>query len=213
MVVCANNRGPGGQRGFTLAELLAVLGVIGIIAAASAPSMVRVMRDKRVGAAASAVADLYRLARTRAMARGAAVVVRWDQSHPAPTNVNPAGRFTMLEAVAGSGDQFEWQPVNNCAGTDWSDAALTSKFLTSFDDRWGQYQPAAAQFYQPDGGPVAYAEICFSPRGRTFIRYGALGAFMVLAGVPVVELVNTESTFGRRVVVPPSGAARVVTRM
>lgn len=196
-----------------MAELLAVLGVIGVLAAAASPTLVRVMSDKRVSSGGDHIAELYRTARSRSMGRGSAVVVRWNSAQPPPTDVSPAGHFTVREAIQGTADDFRLQPVSRCLGTDWRDAATTSHFIAAFDERWRQYQPSVARFIDQDGNAQDYAEICYSPRGRTFIRYDAGAAFVPLNGVPRVELTNTRTSYVRHVVVPPNGAARVVTRV
>jgi prepilin-type N-terminal cleavage/methylation domain-containing protein len=194
-------------------ELLAALAIIGIFAAAASPVFVRLMRDNRVSSAATNFADLFRTARARALGRGSAVMVRWEAAHDQPTAANPAGLLTVREAIVGTGVGCAPMPSPNCLGTTWTEASTNSKFVMSFDSRTRQYQPNAATFYDPAGAAQDTVEICFTPRGRTFVRYSKTGTFDALAGVPRIEVRNTATSFTRQVVLPPNGMARVVTTL
>jgi len=195
-----------------MAELLTVVAIIGILSVAAAPSFVRIMRDRRVNNAAQQFADMYRTARSRAMGRGSATLVRWNENANLPTPTNRDGRMVMREAIMGAG-QGALLPSTSCFATNWATNSTTSRFVTSFDDRWERYDPAAAAFQSAGGAPVTYAEICFTPRGRTFIRYAPNGAFTPLSSVPRVEVRNTKSTMRRYVIMPPNGVARVIKRI
>jgi len=198
--------------GFTMVELLTVITIVGILAVAAAPSFVRLLRDRRVTDAAQQLADLYRGARSRAMGRGSAILIRWNQNASTPTNANPAGRATMREAIMGAG-QGALLPSTSCFATDWTATSVTSRYVMSFDDRRPRFDPAAAAFQDAQGTAVNYAEICFTPRGRTFIRYAPNGVFTPLIGVPRIEVRNTKSNMRRYVIVPPNGVARVIKRI
>lgn len=203
--------------GFTIVELLTVITVIGILVAAAAPSFVSFLRDRRVDDAARNIADMYRQARARALGRGSAVMVRWDAGAAQPTNANPAGRFTMLEAVAGAASPFSpFLPSSSCTGpnpaTQWANGANTNLFVQSFDDRRQRYEPAVATFFSGQGAQLPYVELCFTPRGRTFISTAPGGAFVPLNGVPRVDVTNTVDQKVRAVIIPPTGGARVVRR-
>ena len=195
-----------------MVELLSVIAVISILTASAAPSFVRLMRDRRVNAAAIEMADMYRSARTRSMARGAAVMVRWNQTAVPPSNTDPDGHMSMREAISdiSTGPAL---PISSCTAADWSDGSNTSRRVRGFDERRSRYAPAAASFYDPGGSVQSYSELCFTPRGRMFIRFDATGAFTPLFGVPRLDVVNLATQLRRRVLIPPSGIARVVTRL
>ncbi|MBI4704620.1 MAG: type II secretion system protein [Deltaproteobacteria bacterium] len=197
------------QRAFTLVEMLAVLAVIGILGAAASPSFVRMMRDSRVATAASRVAEVYRVARARALGRGGAVMVRWQGMAALPTPGNPGGHFEVREAIMGAGS-CGLTPVPSCLGTDWSVGSANSRYVTSFDERAPQFAPAMAQFMDLAGNSVDFAQICYTPRGRTYINFGAAQPFVPLRGVARVNVVNAQSLLSRPVLLPPTGVAHVV---
>ena len=189
---------------------MAVIAVIGILAAAATPSFVLLLRDRRVTEAARHTADLYRLARARAMGRGAAVMVRWNAS-AVPTNANPVGHFSVWEATAGPNTPGNQRLPSARCRANWV-AGTNASLVTSFDERHERYKPATASFLDLNGTPQPYTEICFTPRGRAFFRNTVAGNFAALTGVPRVIVTNTESGMVRQVILPPTGAARVETK-
>lgn len=201
------------QAGFTLIEMLAVVTFIGIVVAAAAPSWIELTRDRRVENAAIGIADLYRTARARSMGRGSAILVRWDANASMPTNSEPSGHFTMREGVAGPTGASKNLPTASCFTPDWGNAGTTSKFVMAFDERRKRYDPAEAEFLDDNANVKQYAHICFTPAGRTFVRYAATGTFSVLTGVPRVRVTNKTTKFQRFVVFPPHGSARVVSQL
>lgn len=192
---------------------MGVLVFIGVVVAAAAPSWVDLTRDRRVESACQNIADIYRMARTRSMGRGSAVLLRWDVNAAEPTAAAPYGHFTVREAIAGPTGASKNLPSASCFAPDWADAGTTSKFVIAFDERRKRYDPAEAKFLDDSGNTQQYAEICFTPAGRTFVRYAATGSFKVLAGVPRVQVANKTSKFNRFVVLPPHGSARVVSQL
>jgi len=194
-----------GARGFTLTEMLAVIVLIGILSAAAAPTFINIMRDRRVNRAAMAVADMYRTARTRALGRGMPVLIHWDDSKGA--RIGSSGVLSIVEPdVAGYPD------VNSsCTSINWNTVLNAKAPFMSFDVGSGFYERAALTFLDDTGAARKQADICFSPRGRTYI--GAGGALTELAGVPSFTVVNSASAGGtglvRTVFIPPNGVARL----
>jgi len=200
--------GRSSSRGFTMLELLAVIVIIGIVAVGASPSFVNLMRDRRVDSVASQVTDVYRIARTRAMGRGSAVTVIFDNGAKLSTPTNPTGHITMREAITGVGLAGQL-PSTSCFSTNWANGSTTSKFVFAFEDRFKDYEPAKTSFVNPAGVTVQRAEICYTPRGRSFIRYVNGGIWQPLMGVPTIRVLNSKSGMTRVVVLPPNGAARV----
>lgn len=198
------------RRGFTLVELLAVIAVVGILAALASPSYTRIMRSRRMSSAAQEVADLARVARSRAMGRGSAMLFRWSAS--ANGSSVDKQQITIREAIVGSGADM-YRPATSCFQTNWQ-SDTNSRHIGGIHVKAGNYQPSKASFYDVNGAVRSFAELCFTPRGRTFVRYsGGSGSFVPLNGVPRLQILNTETGRQRVVVLPPNGAARVVMRL
>jgi len=198
------------ERGFTITELLTVVALIGILAAAAAPSMVTYLRDRRVQDAARNVADLYRTARSRAMGRGSAMMVRWNGTAGLPTATNP-GHFGLYEGIVGpTSPMHQFMPATSCNSFN---VANTQRFVKGFDERRARYEPATAQMYSVGATTQAYLEICFTPRGRTFFRLAAGGNWLPLTFVPRVEMENGFDSMSRFIVISPNGTTRVEERL
>jgi type II secretory pathway pseudopilin PulG len=194
-------------------ELLAVVAFIGIMAAAAAPSFIRMMRDRRVQSLALRQVDMLRLARTRAMGRGAAQLFRWQRDLAAPSSATTPGRMQLREAVKGGTGDDQFLPSSSCFAPNWSNTSSDSRAVSSFDDRRVRYEWAQPVMRDPVGTEVPIVEFCFTPRGRTFVRESLSGSFTALTSVYRFEVTNTETGLVRQVIIPPNGAARLESRL
>jgi type IV fimbrial biogenesis protein FimT len=181
-----------------------VVVIIGIIAVVAAPGFKNVMRDSRVNRAALSMSEAYRLARTRALGRGAAMLVRWDL-----TKNSGKGLLQVREAIQGGARNA--LPGSSCTSTDWTTGSPTSRLVLEFPPPSDSYlyELATFKYFDPGGADKAFSELCFSPRGRAFIRYTAGDAFAPLAGVPRIEVTNLLTGVARTVFIPPNGVARL----
>jgi type IV fimbrial biogenesis protein FimT len=205
------------RRGFTLVEIIVVVIIIAVLAVLAIPTVIQQMRSRRTQFAAKEVAALYRNARMRAMGRGSAVLVRYDNT------VDAVGRFEMREAVRSG------QPNPNCDRLPLSSCSLSSWVAANPDNILiGQFTSAGRAELEGikadvTGAPPANAnaktqmDVCFTPMGRTFVRYDQVSAFTPLTGVPRVRIYRTDPVTGnawgiaRLVLVMPNGNARLGT--
>jgi len=187
-------------RGFTMAEMLAVIAMIAILSVAASPVFVNMMRDRRVNRVGMNIADYYRTARTRALGRGTPVLVRWKAD--AGLKHGSSGVLTILEPVVTDLQNA----YRTCGSVEW-DNDKAAYPLMSFDVGDGHYERAVVTFADDAGSTQDTADICFSPRGRSFIR--SSGVWSPLSGVPTFTVTNSGTGLIRKVFVPPNGVARL----
>jgi prepilin-type N-terminal cleavage/methylation domain-containing protein len=188
------------RRGFTLVELLAAIAIIAVLASLATPSFLAIIRDRRVTQVGILTADSYREARTRSLARGIAVAVRWQS--------NGAGKGTLeiREAVVFAPGQGT---TKGCLTADWSSASADTRRVSAQDFAASVYELASIQLMTEASAASAFGETCFTPDGRAYVRYADNGAFVAQTGVPRFEVLNTRTNLKRIVYLPPNGVARL----
>jgi type II secretion system protein H len=196
--------------GFTLLELMVVVIVIGVLAALGVPSIAAQLRDRRTNQAAHEVALLYRQARSLAMGRGSAVLVRFDGS--------ANGRIEVRESMDADPAHCLSLPATSCSAANWNAASPLNRLIGTFDvNNNGPYQNVKLAFFQSDGTSAGSAvEVCFSPLGRPYRRFAFVGAFVPMAEVPYLEVKRVDNGsppkaegITRTVLVLPNGTSRL----
>jgi type II secretory pathway pseudopilin PulG len=137
---------------------MVVVIMVGVIAALGIPSIATQLRDRRTNQAAHEVSLLYRHARSLAMGRGGAVLVRFDGS--------AGGRIEVREAIDEQTGRCVNLPATSCSLANWDAAKTTSnRLISTFDlSNNGRYSNVKMAFFQADGTSGGNAvDVCFSP--------------------------------------------------
>ena len=204
-------------RGFTLIELMIVVVIIAVLAVIAVPLFAARMQGRQVFQAAGRIADMYRGSRTRALARGAAVVV---QVTPGDISMQVLEGVQGTDYATASGKAACGAlPTRGCLTNDWGNLGTSSKIGTArvieritSDPVTSSYTLGAASTVT-SGDPLS---LCFSPAGRTFYNTGttwAPSSWQMLTVPLTLEIKSktpsTATTRSYKVVVMPNGTARL----
>ncbi len=215
----------GGARGFTLIELMVVVVIVSIVAVLAIPTMSRAQVDRRVYTDAGYVAEIFRMARTRAVGRGAAVMIDLKA-----TQSGGGGTFDMYEAVGpnpitGGANEM---PVSSCKSpTVWpGGSGNVTAVRVDGVDLTGAYEvqnSIAAQLFDPTGTALAdsaHAYMCFTPGGRVYFNAAgpSFDGIPAMSGAIHVDVRRFGASYAtpvgltRSVWISSSGSTRIVSQ-
>jgi type IV fimbrial biogenesis protein FimT len=199
------------ERGFTLIELTAVVIIISIFAAMAIPQITQRLRDRRTQEAAQRIGLMYQQARIRAMGQGGAVMLRYT------VGTNSQGLFEIRDALSPVSAQQKCGlvPSVSCTATiaQWDTTGSFRPVQTMEINK--EYGGDVYSSLVSDTGTVASTmDVCFTPLGRSFVRYATGSAWTALAGIPrftVTRKISGGAAVGlsRKILILPTGIARL----
>lgn len=205
---------------------MVVVTLIGILVVMAMPSMQTARWDRRVYDHAGNIAQLYREARSRAMAKGGAVVVAFRNA-----GAGGAGQFRTYDAVSTrlvSSAVVGRTPDNRCkrGNVNLGDAntnVLVNEYELDATDVQGHIRADG----RGPGAPSTFEQstVCITPLGRIYYLGNTSGlemnfdAVLPMTGAFDIHVRRQNASdntkdmgLRRRVVVPPNGVARVLSR-
>lgn len=210
-------------------ELLVVIIIVGLLAVMAIPSMSIASYDRDTYNDAGAIMQLFRSARTRAIARGSAVVVQM-----VTTGSYTRGGFFTYEAVTQNPNAAAGSltPVASCKyPTSWNMATLTPVDSFALSTAAGTVEVLAGITAQPyvytsgntAGSTFTEGYVCYTPLGRSYVNISptvagapplAASGFPVFSGLSSVtaleiRVTRTDGATVRSVLVPNNGMARL----
>ena len=225
-------------RAFTLIELMVVVILIGILTVMAIPTMAEAHYNARTLDDATQIAELYREGRTRAVGRGAAMLVQMVSANTMGGVGTELGTFSLYEAQvppgAGAASLLNalpgGSPLSSCGNalTNWATLTTTNSATSLIDivtlntlaEQQGQIWTILN-----DGTGVAPTQgsLCFTPLGRSYYQPTVNPAPVFTPGVNLLhgnlQISVQRSGIGgpvtgvtRTVIVPDSGATRIVSR-
>lgn len=202
-----HRRLPSLSRGFTLIELMVVVIIIAVLATVAVPLFVSQIRERSVTGAANGISDVFRGARSRALGRGAAIMVTARSDGSLDVFEGVEGTATATNAGRAACGNL---PMRGCTTNDWGN--LGGGGIIGNARRVGAVVASTDYTTSVKLGTVAVSPInlCFSPGGRTFVN--TTGSWNPANWAPLTTVLTvsiTSSGRTRNIVVLPNGTARL----
>lgn len=205
-------------RGFTLVEILVTVIIIALMSALALPVLAKGMKDRRTRQSAEEIARVFREARLRAVGRGSAVLVHYDDAKRS---------FEVREAVVGPPQSATATchrlPASSCIRAQWlldQNTAFGSIPIETyfFDD--STEKTGIKVFLGLPAAPssqITEFSVCFTPSGRTYAVVGppAFTSASMMTYAPQFRVWRTAPgdttriSLERRVTLLPNGQTRL----
>jgi prepilin-type N-terminal cleavage/methylation domain-containing protein len=234
--------GRGDTRAFTLIELMVVVVLVGVLTVLAIPTMAEARYNARTFDNATQIAEIFREARTRAMGRGAAMLVGLSSGNAMALTVGASdlGTFTLYEgqvptsygAVTVGGPPLPGgSPLSSCAPPAvayniWplvvANAATTLMDQVNLNNNGEVQAQIWTTLNDGSGTTPTVGGLCYTPLGRMYYQPAFPPVFTAgvdyLHGAIQITVqrsgtgVATATGLKRTVIVPDSGSTRIVSQ-
>jgi hypothetical protein len=209
---------------------MVVVIIVGVIAALAVPSMRLATFDRHAYQDAGAIMQLFREARLRSVARGAAVLVSMSTN-----GATDRGTFQLYEGVQQDPGGGFTMPSPSCKNPPiaWNPGAQGTLFVDGLNLNGPPENDADIQTqlyaYEPGGGgvtpltptPSNPAYVCYTPGGRSYLLESG-GPTPIFAGAPTTTVLEARVLRGlsngvtggtsRSVLLAPNGMPRLFSK-